>query len=120
MKGKNYTVDIKWDYDQLLNVIWKRLLAPGDESRVVRNLFKDFESEINDQYEDSPGRIPGLKEESNKKILNKLPGTYMGSNNKAFLYNWIKYHTGDKRQTISYSRYLSYRNEIAEKRARSA
>jgi len=100
VKIKNYAVDINWDYDQLLNVIWKRLLSVNLKSKIIKSFFSDFEKEINNNYLDKLGTIPVFGEKSNRRILDKLLGKYMGGNNKAFPYNWIIYHTSDTKKKI--------------------
>lgn len=100
VKIKNYAVDINWDYDQLLNVIWKRLLSVNRKSKIIKSFFSDFEKEINNNYLDKLGTIPVFSEKSNRRILDKLLGKYMGGNNKAFPYNWIIYHASDTKKKI--------------------
>ncbi len=91
----NHSVDIKWNYDQLLNVVWKRLLSNYTASNEIQNLFRPFESNINFDYKDELGLVPNLTETQNRSLLEMLLGKYMGANNKAFPYNWILYHVSD-------------------------
>ncbi|MDM8565798.1 AAA family ATPase [Candidatus Halobeggiatoa sp. HSG11] len=90
----NHSIDIKWTYDQLLNIVWKRLLSSYDDDS-IRNLFEEFRSVIDFNYQENLGLIPNLGEEENRKLLELLLGKYMGASNKAFPYNWIIYHASD-------------------------
>lgn len=101
VKIKNYSIELKWEYDQLLNIIWKRML---EEDNVVENYFR---LQLNERFSlnrgaNNPlGYIPSLAEEANRIILDSFLGNYMGSNNKAFPYNWIIYHLSDTHSNIS-------------------
>jgi cellulose biosynthesis protein BcsQ/nucleoside-triphosphatase THEP1 len=93
VKISNYSQKIEWQYDQLLNVVWKRIY----EQNKKLDLFKDFEIE-----EDSVlGSIPNLRnEDEHKKILDKIFGKNMGGNNKAYPYNWVRIHIEDTNNKI--------------------
>jgi|GEM_PF-1601990 hypothetical protein len=94
-KLSNHSVEITWEYDQLLNLVWKRVL----ESKFnVPKFFKDYFS--NTPKDEQLGHIPELTEENNRKLLTTLLGDYMGGNNKAFPYNWIIYHVSDTHRNI--------------------
>jgi hypothetical protein len=101
VKIKNYSVELKWEYDQLLNIVWKRML---EENYYVESYFK---SQLKEKFniirdKNNPlGYIPYFSEEANRIILDSLFGNYMGSNNKAFPYNWIIYHLSDTHSNIS-------------------
>ena len=101
LKIKNYSVAIKWEYDQLLNIIWKRML---EESSDVEMFFREC---LKDKYvllsnkTDPLGYIPLFDKEANWMLLDNFFGKYMGSNNKAFPYNWITYHLSDTNDNIS-------------------
>jgi cellulose biosynthesis protein BcsQ/nucleoside-triphosphatase THEP1 len=93
VKISNYSQRIEWQYDQLLNVVWKRIY----EQNKTSDLFKDFEMEQNDIL----GSIPNLRnEEEHKKILDKIFGKNMGGNNKAYPYNWVRIHIEDTNNKI--------------------
>lgn len=71
VKILNYSQKIEWQYDQLLNVVWKRIYEQNKNSV----LFEGFE------IEEKPilGSIPNLRnEEEHKKILDKIFGKNMG------------------------------------------
>lgn len=95
VKILNQAMIIEWTYDQLLNVVWKRLISNYYKSEIIKDLFKDFLPFIDFTNENNLGVIPNLSEVENRKILDILLGKYMGANNKAFPYNWIIYHTSD-------------------------
>ena len=95
IKIRNHSVSIDWTYDQLLNIVWKRLLSYKSENLAIEQLFANFKHCINNDYEKELGLIPDLREDENRQLLDLLFGKYMGSNNKAFPYNWIIYHISD-------------------------
>jgi CobQ/CobB/MinD/ParA nucleotide binding domain len=97
VKVNNNSAEITWEYDQLLNVIWKRALHTRHE---LPNIYKKYFENGNIQNSDTLGKIPELNEESNRKLLSELLGEYMGSNNKAFPYNWVIYHASDAHKRI--------------------
>lgn len=93
VKILNYSQKIEWQYDQLLNVVWKRIYEQNKDS----TLFADFEIEENAIL----GSIPNLRnEEEHKKILDKIFGKNMGGNNKAYPYNWVRIHIEDTNNKI--------------------
>ena len=92
VKLNNYMQVLEWQYDDLLNLVWKRIIEKNSELP----LFKNVEIENNK----SLGYIPTLKEDNNKNLLVKLLGERMGGNNKAFPNNWIKYHIQDGKEEI--------------------
>ncbi|WP_288460640.1 AAA family ATPase [uncultured Chryseobacterium sp.] len=93
VKILNYSQKIEWQYDQLLNVVWKRVY----EQNKTSELFNDFEIEENAIL----GSIPNLRnEEEHKKILDKIFGKNMGGNNKAYPYNWVRIHIEDTNNKI--------------------
>lgn len=96
VKLNNHTSTISWEYDQLLNIVWKRLFhsqSPLPEWIKIAVASKSVESE-------TLGKIPELQEADNRKLLENLLGQYMGGNNKAFPYNWILYHISDTKTQI--------------------
>jgi cellulose biosynthesis protein BcsQ len=104
VKIRNYSVDIQWDYNQLLNVIWKRIYEQD------KNFFKElqksntqltlFSESIIQEFE-ILGNIPNIQnKEDHEVILNKIFGQAMGGNNKTFPYNWVKTHTEDTKNQI--------------------
>ena len=97
VKVNNNSAEITWEYDQLLNVIWKRVLHTPYE---LPDVFGKYFENGNIQNSDTLGKIPELNEESNRKLLSNLLGEYMGSNNKAFPYNWVIYHVSDAHRRI--------------------
>ncbi|PIF44819.1 AAA domain-containing protein [Chryseobacterium sp. 52] len=93
VKILNYSQKIEWQYDQLLNVVWKRIY----EQNKTSDLFKEFEIEQNEIL----GSVPNLRnEEEHKKILDKIFGKNMGGNNKAYPYNWVRIHIEDTNNKI--------------------
>ncbi len=94
VKILNYSQKIEWDYDQLLNIVWKRIYEQDKKSQ----LFKDSKfHEENVMF----GSIPNLTSmEEHSLILDEIFGNNMGGNNKAYPYNWIKIHTEDTNYKI--------------------
>jgi len=93
VKILNYSQKIEWQYEQLLNVVWKRIYEQDKKS----SLFNDFTIEDISIL----GSIPNLRnEEEHKKILDKIFGKNMGGNNKAYPYNWVRIHIEDTNNKI--------------------
>jgi len=93
VKISNYSQKIEWQYDQLLNVVWKRIYEQDKHS----DLFTGFQIEQNEIL----GSIPNLTTEAeHKKILDKIFGKNMGGNNKAYPYNWVRIHIEDTNNKI--------------------
>ena len=93
MKISNYSQRIEWQYDQLLNVVWKRIYEINKNS----SLFKDFQFDENAIL----GSIPNLRNEDDHRIiLDKIFGKNMGGNNKAYPYNWVRIHIEDTNNKI--------------------
>lgn len=93
VKISNYSQKIEWQYDQLLNVIWKRIY----EQKKNLTLFEDLKFE---EYE-LLGCFPSLtNEKEHKQILDKIFGKNMGGNNKAYPYNWVRLHIEDTNSQI--------------------
>lgn len=93
VKISNYSQKIEWQYDQLLNVVWKRIYEQNKKS----DLFNGFDIE----QKGILGSIPNLRnEEEHKKILDKIFGKNMGGNNKAYPYNWVRIHIEDTNNKI--------------------
>ncbi|AYL95823.1 P-loop ATPase, Sll1717 family [Mucilaginibacter celer] len=96
VKLNNHISEINWEYNQLLNIVWKRLYQSG------QSLPLWITSNIEEKSETFTGLgiIPELQENDNRKFLSELLGEYMGGNNKAFPYNWILYHISDTKTRI--------------------
>lgn len=93
VKISNYSQKIEWQYDQLLNVIWKRIYEQNKDSP----LFESFDFE---QF-DLLGSVPTLdSEKEHKEILDAIFGKNMGGNNKAYPYNWVRLHIEDTNSQI--------------------
>ena len=93
VKILNYSQKIEWQYEQLLNVVWKRIYEQDKKS----SLFNGFDIE----QKEILGSIPNLRnEEEHKKILDKIFGKNMGGNNKAYPYNWVRIHIEDTNNKI--------------------
>lgn len=94
VKIQNYSVTIKWEYNQLLNIIWKRIYEQNPHLSIFNSVNKFDEDDI-------LGSIPNLSDENEHAIiLEKILGKRMGSNNKAYPYNWIRYRTEDTNNQI--------------------
>ena len=96
VKFNNHSSEINWEYDQLLNVVWKRLL---NSNIALPSWFNNI-SVNNVKKEGILGTVPNFSEKENKDIFYKLVGEYMGSNNKASPYKWIIYHVSDTHRKI--------------------
>jgi cellulose biosynthesis protein BcsQ len=104
VKISNYTMNIQWDYNQLLNIIWKRIYEQNnsffkeiEKIRIEPTLF----SESLNQVIPILGNIPNLPtKEEHEVILNKIFGKVMGGNSKTHPYNWIKNHTENTKNQI--------------------
>lgn len=93
VKIKTYITPLTWDYNQLLNIIWKRLY----EQKENISLFNGFKFEHNVIL----GSIPNVNNEQDQEvILDRIFGKNMGGNNKAYPYNWIKLHIEDTNNQI--------------------
>ena len=93
VKIENYSVEIDWEYNQLLNVIWKRIY---EQSNTI-SLF----NKISFEKDEILGCIPNFStEKEHKIILDKIFGKNMGGNNKAYPYNWVRLHIEDTNNQI--------------------
>ncbi len=111
VKLNNHSSLISWEYDQLLNIIWKRLYHSQYEKPkwIIEEIKKD-------QFiSDSLGIVPELTENENRLLLQNLLGQYMGGNNKAFPYNWILYHISDTKRQIQPRSLLNLFSEASKK-----
>lgn len=100
VKISNHTATIKWEYDQLLNVVWKRIWEIS-KNHDYQNLIEYFKSQIKStDLGGVLGILPQADEMENRQFLETLVGKYMGSNNKASPYNWIVYHISDTKRSI--------------------
>jgi hypothetical protein len=103
VKIQNYAVEIKWDYNQLLNIIWKRIY---EQDKILfpelQNIgSKEFSNEEINKKLDILGNIPNLlSKEEHEVILHKIFGKRMGGNNKTYPYNWLRTHTEDTNNQI--------------------
>jgi hypothetical protein len=94
VKIQNYSIPIDWEYNQLLNVIWKRIYEQNHNLSVFSGI--KFEDDNN-----TLGSIPNFSsEKEHKKILDKIFGKNMGGNNKAYPYNWVRLHIEDTNNQI--------------------
>lgn len=88
VKIQNYAVEIKWEYNQLLNLVWKRLYEQNKNLSIFKELIFEEHSIL--------GSIPNLNQENEHDILlDKIFGKNMGGNNKAYPYNWLRIHAED-------------------------
>lgn len=108
VKLNNHISTISWDYDQLLNIVWKRIWQTNKLPLWMKNLIRDKSELITNL-----GIIPELTEQDNRKLLERLLGQYMGGNNKAFPYNWILYHVSDTKKQIQPRSLLNLFGEAA-------
>lgn len=93
VKIQNYSVKIDWEYNQLLNVIWKRIYEQDNSLSIFSGI----------EFTEKPilGSIPDFStEKEHKQILDKIFGKNMGGNNKAYSYNWVKSHIEDTNNQI--------------------
>lgn len=111
VKFNNHLSEINWDYDQLLNVVWKRLLH---SERDLPEWFKNviLEHTVN-QENTILSYVPILSESENRELLTRLIGKYMGLSNKAYPYNWIIYHVSDTHRRIQPRSLLNLFSEAA-------
>lgn len=93
VKIQNYSVKIDWEYNQLLNVIWKRIYEQNKQISLFSGIKIDEEIIL--------GSIPNFTSElEHKSILDKIFGKNMGGNNKAYPYNWVRLHIEDTNNQI--------------------
>ena len=111
VKLNNHKSEISWEYDQLLNIVWKRLWH--SEKNLPDWISEDIQKKS--EIVDNLGIIPELNEHDNRKLLEKLLGEYMGGNNKAFAYNWILYHISDTKRRIQPRSILNLFSECAKR-----
>ena len=97
VKLDNFKQNIDWNQIQLLNVVWKRIIEQ-DDTEVVAQFLQGNDCEI--EKIDGLGYVPQLNEDQHKQLLETLFGKRMGSNNKAFPYNWIEQHISDTHKHI--------------------
>ncbi|MFM9952107.1 MAG: P-loop ATPase, Sll1717 family [Saprospiraceae bacterium] len=113
VKFNNHKAEITWEYDQLLNVVWKRI---WHSNLTHGTLMEEWFDEIpHTDLGETLGFLPGALEQDNREILKKLLGEYMGGNNKAFPYNWILYHVSDTKRKIQPRSLLNLFSETANK-----
>lgn len=100
VKLNNYSSNVRWTYDQLFALVWKRIAFQSTafikltnqqlESSLLKPLQEDVEL----------GIIPIGDELINKSILSWLVGENMGSGNKAYTYNWFRTRLSDTNDII--------------------
>ena len=93
VKLDNFKQEIQWELPQLLSMVWKRVIerAPEDGLLFIEEAIgvSDIPNEAN------LGFIPNFSQEQHARLLEHVFGKRMGSNNKAFPYNWIEQHIAD-------------------------
>lgn len=116
VKFQNHIAEIKWEYDQLLNIVWKRIWHSDVESahRLIDSIFNSNSIQSTD-LGGFLGFLPNANEQENRDVLSNLLGEYMGGNNKAFPYNWILYHVSDTKRRIQPRSLLNLFSETANK-----
>jgi CobQ/CobB/MinD/ParA nucleotide binding domain len=121
VKISNHTATIKWEYDQLLNVVWKRAWegAIEDKYSSLDEWFKEQVKNWNDLGADM-GLLPQAEENENRKLLSTLVGEFMGGSKKAFPYNWILYHISDTKRNIHPRSLLNLFSEAAKQQLEKA
>ncbi|MDI9869537.1 MinD/ParA family ATP-binding protein [Flectobacillus roseus] len=93
VKIQNYSVKIEWQYNQLLNVIWKRIYEQNSSLSIFEGILFPQNNIL--------GTIPNFSTENeHKEILDKIFGKNMGGNNKAYPYNWVRLHIEDTNSQI--------------------
>jgi len=99
VKLRNYSAVIKWQYDQLFAMVWKRVIS---KDRSIREWYFKTVG-YNDAVgasESELGYTPAADEQMNKALLSALIGTKMGSGNKASTYNWFRNRLADTKGII--------------------
>ncbi|WP_053404473.1 hypothetical protein [Persicobacter sp. CCB-QB2] len=96
VKLDNYTNKLSWNFDELLNILWKRMYHA--DPHLKNTLFYDVSTEFGEIKE--LGAVPNLNHENHQKILTKIFGERMGGNNKSYPSNWIKNHIQDTNEHI--------------------
>lgn len=99
VKLRNYSENISWTYDELLAMVWKRVIHNSNEvAKVFEKVFNKLGIIL--RHEKYLGYIPKSEQEINKAILKLVIGERMGTGKAAFSYNWIKNHLADTNETI--------------------
>ena len=102
IKLQNYSSTIKWQYDQLFALVWKRALSKdtsvGDWYAKIVGHAPQAVSEQDPSYQ--LGYIPEMDAQTNKALLAALIGTKMGSGKKASTYNWFRNRLADTNGVI--------------------
>lgn len=89
VKLVTFTVKLKWDYDQSLNLVWQRLWQASENGKLLPAVFRDWYRCIESEDHPGFGLIPNANEAQNRAMLDMLVGTNMGKNINNDLYNWI-------------------------------
>lgn len=118
VKLRNYSERINWTYDELLAMVWKRMLQNSGE---IAQIFKDLINNLGMilKNEDNLGYIPRADQDINKALIKFLIGERMGSGKAAFSYNWIKNHLADTNEKIVPRSILKLFAEAASKEIES-
>lgn len=97
VKLNNFKQEIEWDYAQLLNMVWKRIMEQNEAAALpfLQNAGVAVPPKL-----DRLGYVPTFTDEQHRLLLDRLLGRRMGSNNKAFPYNWIIQHIADTKKHI--------------------
>lgn len=98
VKFDNNIASITWEYDQLLNVVWKRFWYASEEK--LPEEIKRWFTQAPHQNLPVLGMLPEARDVENRELLKLLVGENMGSSNKAFPYNWVVYHISDTQRKI--------------------
>lgn len=102
VKLRNYSSSIKWEYDQLFAMVWKRVLSQSEEIRnwYTKSAGYEIATVLETAGQTGLGYIPKADEQINKNLLAAIIGAKMGSGNKASTYNWFKNRLADTRGVI--------------------
>lgn len=102
VKLRNYSSSIKWEYDQLFAMVWKRVLSQDEEIQDWYFRSAGYSAAIVSDLEGpiGLGYIPKADAQINKNLLTVIIGAKMGSGNKAATYNWFQNRLADTKGVI--------------------
>ena len=102
VKLRNYSSSIKWEYDQLFAMVWKRILSQSEEicNWYTKSAGREMAAVLEIADQTGLDYIPKADEQINKNLLAEIIGAKMGSGNKASTYNWFKNRLADTRGVI--------------------
>lgn len=102
VKLRNYSSSIKWEYDQLFAMVWKRVLGQNKEIRDWYFKSAGYSAVEASDWESQTGLgyIPKADAQINKNLLTVIIGAKMGSGNKAATYNWFQNRLADTKGVI--------------------